>query len=66
MIGVKIAELRKSKGWTQADLAKAAGLSWGYIAAIEEGRVKPKIKTLALIAKCLGVELELLLRKGEN
>lgn len=62
MIGKRIAYLRHKKGWTQADLAKATCLSWGYIASIEEGRIRPKIKTLALIAKCLGVELELLLR----
>jgi transcriptional regulator with XRE-family HTH domain len=63
MLGSRIAELRRAKGWTQTDLAKAAWLSRGYIAAIEEGRMSPKIKTLALIAKCLGVGLELLLRE---
>ncbi|KLU67826.1 anaerobic benzoate catabolism transcriptional regulator [Desulfosporosinus acididurans] len=63
MIGEKIAYLRHEKRWTQDDLAKAVRLSRGYIAAIEEGRIRPKIKTLALIAKCLGVELELLIKE---
>jgi Predicted transcriptional regulator with C-terminal CBS domains len=62
MIAQRVAELRKAKGLTQVDLAKEAGLSWGYIAAIEEGRIRPKIKTLALIAKCLNVELQSLLK----
>ncbi|HBV85734.1 MAG TPA: XRE family transcriptional regulator [Desulfosporosinus sp.] len=63
MVGDLIAELRKGKKWTQKDLADAVNLSKSYIAAIEEGRIRPKIKTLALIAKCLDVELELLLRE---
>jgi transcriptional regulator with XRE-family HTH domain len=62
MIGNKIAKFRKAKGWTQEQLADAAGISRGYIAAIEEGRIKPKIKTIAQIAKCLDVELQLLLK----
>lgn len=63
MIGNAIAEFRKKKGWTQKELAKTVKLSKSYISAIEEGRIRPKIKTVALIAKCLGVELELLLRE---
>jgi transcriptional regulator with XRE-family HTH domain len=60
MVGKRIAKLRKGKRWTQSDLAKAAGLSKGYIAAIEEGS-SPGIKALALIAECLEVELETIL-----
>ena len=63
MVGELIAKLRKKKGWTQKDLANSVNLSKSYIAAIEEGRIRPKVKALALIAKCLGVELELLLRE---
>lgn len=64
MVSKRISELRKDKGWTQEELARAVKLSRSYIAAIEEGRIRPKIKTLALIAKCLDVELELLLRES--
>lgn len=60
-VGRNIANYRKLKGLTQAELAKVAKMSEGYLAAIEEGRRKPKIKTLARIAKCLDLELELLL-----
>lgn len=62
-LGPRIAELRKKKGWTQAELAKMTKLSEGYIAAIEEGRVQPKIKTLAIIARCLEVSVDSLLKK---
>ena len=63
MIGKRIARLRKEKGWTQANLAKATGLSKGYIAAIEEEGKIPRIKTLARIAACLDVDLGELLRE---
>ena len=55
MIGEKIAQLRKEKGLTQKDLAGETRLSRGYIAAIEEGGI-PRVKTVAMIAKALGVE----------
>lgn len=57
-IGDSIAQLRKAKGWTQAELAEVTGLSSGYIAAIEEGRVRPRLKTLVIIAQKLGVKVE--------
>ena len=62
MVGRRIAELRKEKGWTQKELAKATRLSNGYIAAIEEG-VRPGIKAVAIIAEQLGVEVEELYRE---
>jgi len=57
VVGKVIARLRKGKGWTQTELANAASLSRGCIAAIEGGR-DPGIKTLALIAEALGVEVK--------
>lgn len=58
MIGDRIAELRKEKKWTQRDLAKVTGLSRGYIASIEEGNHRPKIRTLAMIADALDVTVD--------
>jgi len=42
-IGRRIASYRKLKRLTQFELAEAVGVSKGYIAAIEEGRI-PRIK----------------------
>lgn len=54
--------LRREKGWTQSELAKLTGLSRRYIAAIEEGRISPKLKTLlktlAIIAEKPGICIE--------
>ena len=57
MVGKRIAQLRKEMGWTQKDLAGETRLSKGYIAAIEEGDQQPNIKTVAIIARALGVEV---------
>jgi len=61
VLGNNIANYRRLKSLTQVELAVAIGVSKGYIAAIEEGKKMPGIKTLAMIAECLDVELELLL-----
>jgi len=63
-MGRNIANYRKMKRLTQLELAKAIGMSRGHIVAIERGRRIPRIKTLARIAECLEVELEVLLREG--
>ncbi|SDG46997.1 helix-turn-helix domain-containing protein [Desulfosporosinus hippei] len=62
MIGVIIAKIRKERGWTQKELAEATGLSRSRIAAIEEGG-HPGIKTMAMIADALGVEVKELYKK---
>jgi len=58
MVGKRIAKLRKERGWTQADLAKATRISKGYISAIEEGRREPPAKTLIRIVFALGTTID--------
>lgn len=58
MVGSNVAKFRKEKGWTQVKLAEAVGVSCGYIALIEQGKKRPALKTLAIIAEKLGVELQ--------
>lgn len=57
-LGKNIAMHRKRKRMTQAQLAKIAGVSAGYVAAIEEGWRTPRLKTLVIIATILGVGIE--------
>lgn len=59
--GEKIRNLRERKGWSQAELAMSTNFSEGYIKAIEEGRQKPKLKNLSIIASALGIGLDQLL-----
>ena len=53
------------KGWSQSELARRSGVKQGVLSYIESGRtLHPRIDTLALIAKALGVPVEMLIRKA--
>jgi len=54
-LGHKMRQVREEQGLTQADLAKAAGVSAGLIGQIENGKVQPSLKTLEKIGKVLDV-----------
>lgn len=58
MLGKRIMAIRHQRGWTRRDLAEVTGLSIGYITEIERGRMKPKLKTLVIIAETLGIGIE--------
>jgi transcriptional regulator with XRE-family HTH domain len=61
MFGKRLAEVRKSKGFTQESLAEKAGVTALTVSYIEQGRQWPRIATLIKLAKSLNVEaLELL------
>lgn len=51
-----ISELRKRLKLTQAQFAKALGVSHGYVGHIETGVRKPSLKLAAKIERLSGVE----------
>ncbi|HAG07680.1 MAG TPA: repressor LexA, partial [Peptococcaceae bacterium] len=51
--GEKIRKLRRAAGYTQAQLAAAAGLSQQYLSDIETGRHRPSLRALETIAAAL-------------
>ena len=53
--GIKLAELRKSKGLSQDQLSKASGIHRVTIARIETGAISPNLQTLEKLAAALGV-----------
>lgn len=57
-LGRRIARCRKLKELTQAELAEAAGISKGYLVAIERGRRRPGIKTIGRIANYLHLKID--------
>ena len=61
----RIAAARKARGWTQAQLAEAIGLSRNYVWMIENGDRTPPDRTIADICRVLGVN-EIWLRTGEG
>lgn len=63
---MKMMQLRKKKGVTQAELASLCETTQQTIAKIEKGLVDPKLSTLNKIAVALGCELsELFFSKSE-
>lgn len=61
----RIKDLRKQKGWTQADLSKRTGISMGMIGGIENGTRNPSDKTLNKISTAFNVTPEWL-KTGED
>jgi len=62
-LAVRIRTLRKARKMTQAELARKAELSLGYIAHLETetGPRDPKVSSLRKLAKALGVPVTELL-----
>lgn len=54
-VGNRIRELRKAKGWTQEQLAEAAGLHYSYIGGVERGDRNISLETLEKIIEGLQV-----------
>ena len=62
LLGRKIRNLRKSKGWTQEELGASCSINYKYIGAIERGEENPSLSVLQKIAEGLGVEISELFR----
>lgn len=65
-LGGLIAHERTVKGYTQMKLAEMSGVSRSYICDIENGRYAPSLKSLASIARALGLEFSLLTLNDGN
>jgi molybdate-binding protein/DNA-binding XRE family transcriptional regulator len=57
-----LAQLRRRRGWTQADLAARSGASRAEISAIETGRLVPSVAVALKLAAALGERVEDLFR----
>jgi len=63
MIAQNIKKYRKKKGISQDKLSKLAGITYNTIIKIESGATSnPRVDTLRLIAKGLGVSVDDLLK----
>jgi len=56
-IGDEIRKARKSKGWTQVELAKMANFSQQTISFVEKGYTNISVKTLKRIADMVGLRI---------
>lgn len=65
-LGERVAQLRKTRGITQVQLAEALEVSQQTVQAYEVGRRRIPVSTLRLLAKTLSVSLDELLAEGEH
>lgn len=57
LVGVRIRELRKHKGWSQEELAEHAGFHISFIGSVERGQRNISLTNLEKVATTLGVEV---------
>jgi transcriptional regulator with XRE-family HTH domain len=57
LIGTRIAELRKSAGFTQEQLAGKMEISSKYLSSIERGKENPTLSTFINISEALKIDL---------
>ena len=55
--GTRLRQLRAEREMSQADLAKASGMSREYIARLELGQQDPTLGTMRKLAKALKVKV---------
>jgi transcriptional regulator with XRE-family HTH domain len=55
-LGVRIRELRHSRGWSQQALADRCGIGGEQISRYELGKETPSLSVLAWIAHAFGIE----------
>jgi XRE family transcriptional regulator, regulator of sulfur utilization len=60
--GSRVRDLRKKRGWTQEQLAEAAGHHWTYVGGIERGERNVTLQVVADIARALDVDIKELFR----
>jgi transcriptional regulator with XRE-family HTH domain len=65
LVGRRIKELRKARGWRQIDLAEQAGLNENYISDLEIGKKEICLRAMQSVAKALSVKTADLLAVDE-
>lgn len=61
MLGMRIAILRISKGWSQAELSRRIGVSTSAVGMYEQGRREPSLCLLVRLAQEFSVTTDYLL-----
>ena len=60
-IGTRIRQIRKTKGWSQEELAKKCGISMNHIGHIERGTRKMSLDTFTSLCRELEIDADVLL-----
>jgi transcriptional regulator with XRE-family HTH domain len=65
-VGDSVRRARQALGWTQAQLAEAAGFSPNYIARLERGELGPSLFVASQLCIALGIEVTALLQPAST
>jgi transcriptional regulator with XRE-family HTH domain len=65
-LGTKIRQLRKKKGWSQAEFAVICSLHRSHMGKIERGETNVRLSTLLVIANNLETRVEKLMMAAEG
>lgn len=65
-IRMKLANIRRSKGFTQKEIADKCGLSVSTISNIESGENSYTTRSLIMYAETLGYEISIKRKEDEN
>jgi len=55
--GVRVRQLRKQRGWTQAEMADRLGIDRSYLADIERGKRNVALLNIQVIAEGFGMTI---------
>ncbi|HEV8432147.1 MAG TPA: helix-turn-helix transcriptional regulator [Thermoanaerobaculia bacterium] len=55
IFGATVRRIRLARGWTQEDLADAAGLTTTYVGQVERGDKVPSLTVVLKLARGLGI-----------
>jgi transcriptional regulator with XRE-family HTH domain len=61
-----VLDFRVEKGWTQADLAREVGTNQANISRLESALANPTFRFLKKLARALGTELDVRLRRPDD
>jgi transcriptional regulator with XRE-family HTH domain len=66
ILGTKIRQLRKERGWSQSEFAKVCRIHRSHMGKIERGETNVRLSTLVAIAGILETKVEQLLTVAEE
>jgi len=55
VFGLRLSEIRKSKGWSQERLAAESGLARSYVGGVERGQRNIALRNICKLAGALGM-----------
>lgn len=56
LLGVRLAKLRKERGWSQEQLALESGIARSYLGGVERGQRNIALLNICKLANTLGIE----------